>query len=162
MSGKILLAALLALCVSARGQDAGDGGAAEREAVRKAVETYLFAEYDDEKKSPLHPEAKIFGVDEAGKRIKFTTIRKSKARKIKGAKISRSPQKVVSVEVAGNAAYVKVATDFTPEGPKDEPPEHVQFISLLKLEGEWKIVNILMPSVALSDIMMKRSSPSPY
>ncbi len=149
VSGKILLAALLALlCVSARAQDAGDGGAAEREAVRKVVETYLFAEYDDEKKSPLHPEAKIFTVDEAGKRIKFTTILKSKARRVKGAKISRSPQKVVSVEVAGNAAYVKVATDFSPEGPKDAPPEHVQFISLMKLEGEWKILSILMPSMA--------------
>ena len=149
MGGKILLAALLsALCVSARAQDAGDGGAAEREAVKKVVETYLFAEYDDEKKSPIHPEAKIFTVDEVGKRIRFTTILKSKARKVKGAKTSRSPQKVVSVEVAGNAAYVKVATDFTPEGPRDAPPEHVQFISLMKLEGEWKILSILMPSMA--------------
>ena len=149
VGGKILLAALLlALGAAARAQDAGDGGAAEREAVRKVVETYLFAEYDDEKKSPLHPEAKIFTVDEAGKRIKFTTILKSKARRVKGEKISRSPQKVVSVEVAGNAAYVKVATDFSPEGPKEAPPEHVQFISLMKLEGEWKILSILMPSMA--------------
>lgn len=147
MGGKILPAVLLLLCAAAAQAQDADGAAAEREAVKKTVETYLFAEYDDEKKSPIHPEAKIFSVDSTGKRISFTTIFKTKARKIKGAKISRSPQKVVSVEVTGDAAYVKVATDFTPEGPKDEPPEHVQFISLLKLEGEWKIVSILMPSV---------------
>jgi hypothetical protein len=148
--GKILLAALLALCASARAGAQGAGGAAEREAVKRAVETYLYAEYDDEKKSPLHPEAGIFTVDEVGKRIRFTTILKSKARKVKGAKTSRGPQKVVSVEVAGNAAYAKVATDFSPEGPPEAPPEHVQFISLMKLGDEWKIVGILMPSAALA------------
>lgn len=152
--GKVLLAALLLLCCApARAQEAarGVGGDAEGEAVKRAVETYLFAEYDDEKKSPIHPEAKIFSVDSTGKRIRFTTILKTKARTVKGAKVARSPQRVVSVETAGDAAYVKVATDFTPEGPKDAPPEHVQFISLLKLEGEWKIVSILMPSAALPD-----------
>ncbi len=150
MGGKILLAALLALGVSAqaRAQDAGgDDGAAEREAVRKVVETYLYAEYDDEKKSPIHPEAKIFSVDAGGKRIRFTTILKTKARQPKGAKTSRSPQRVVSVEMVNDAAWVTVATDFTPEEPPNAPPEHIQYISLLKLEGEWKIVSILMPSV---------------
>ena len=146
VSSKVLLAALLALSVAARAQEAGGG--AEGEAVKKAVETYLYAEYDDERSSPLHPEAKIFTADEAGKRIKFTTILKAKARRVKGVKIARSPQKVVSVEVEGNAAWVKVATDFSPEGPPDAPAEHTQLISLLKLGGEWKIVSILMPSVA--------------
>ena len=147
MSAKVLLAALLLLTYSAaRAQ--GPGVEAEKEAVRKVVETYLFAEYDDEKKSPIHPEAKIFSVDSSGKRIKFTTILKTKARQPKGAKTSRSPQRVVSVEVADDAAWVKVATDFSPEGPKDAPPEHVQLVSLLKLEGEWKIVSILMPLAA--------------
>ena len=145
MGAKVLLSVLLALSCSAA---QGPGGEAEREAVKRVVETYLFAEYDDEKKSPIHPEAKIFTVDEVGKRIRFTTILKTKARKVKGAKTSRSPQKVTSVEVAGDAAWVKVATDFSPEGPEDVPPEHVQLISLLKLEGEWKIVSILMPSTA--------------
>ena len=149
VSAKVLLAALLALsCASARAQESGGG--AEKEAIKRVVETYLFAEYDDEKKSPIHPEAKIFSVDSSGKRIRFTTILKTKARTVKGAKTSRSPQRVVSVEVASDAAWVKVATDFSPEGPKDAPPEHVQLISLLRLEGEWKIVSILMPSAAPS------------
>ncbi len=150
MGGKVLLAALLALsCAAARAQGPGGGGD-ESGAVKRVVETYLFAEYDDEKKSPIHPEAKIFSADSTGKRIKFTTILKTKARTVKGAKTSRSPQRVVSVEVTGDAAWAKVATDFSPEGPKDAPPEHVQLISLLRLEGEWKIVSILMPSAALS------------
>ena len=148
LSAKILLAALLALCPAAPAgaQDAGD--AAEREAVRRVVETYLYAEYDDEKKSPVHPEAKIFSADSGGKRIRFTTILKTKARQPKGARTSRSPQKVVAVEVVNDAAWVTVATDFTPEGPPDAPPEHIQFISLMRLEGVWKIVSILMPSTA--------------
>lgn len=147
MGRKVFVASLLllTLCAAARA-DARDEAA--REAVRRVVETYLFAEYDDEKKSPIHPEARIFSIDSTGKRIRFTTILKTKARQPKGAKTARSPQRVVSVEVAGDAAWVKVATDFSPEGPEDAPPEHVQLVSLLKLEGEWKIVSILMPSAA--------------
>jgi hypothetical protein len=143
--GKVFLAAtLLALCATARAQE--PGGEAEREAVKRVVETYLFAEYDDEKKSLLHPKATIFTADEGGN-VRSTPMLKSKARKVKGAKTARSPQKLVSVEVEGNAAYVKVATDFSPEGPPGAPPEHVQLISLMKLGDEWKILFILMPSV---------------
>ena len=82
----------------------------------------------------FHPEAKLFAVREG----KFWQLTSEEY-------ISRSPGKpaddeaarrrsIESVDVAGNAAVAKVVLDYP----------HVKFtdyMSLLKIDGEWRIVN---------------------
>ena len=130
----------------ANAQDVVDD--AEKEAVRRTVETYLYAEESGERKSPLSAEARIYGIDSARDRIKVTPLSKSAAKEPKGSKILRSRQKIVSIDVVNDGASVKVSTDLTPDDKADEANEHFQFIWLLKAEGEWKVVGILMPGVA--------------
>ena len=139
----VVVLPLLLFPVSA--QDAK--GDAEKEAVKRAVETYLYAEETDEKKSPLSDDAKIYDVDSARSRIKVTPLSKPSGKKPKGAKTLRSPQRIVSIDVVNDGASVKVATDFTPDDKTDGADDHFQFIWLLKVGDKWKVVSILMPSV---------------
>lgn len=123
------------------------GAEAERDAVRRAVETYLYAEETDERKSVIHPGTKIYSVDRTGSRVTETPISTPARKPPKGAARVRvvSRQKVVSVDLAEGGATVKVETDLSPG--EDRYPKHTQYISLLKVKGEWKIVSILMPPV---------------
>ena len=120
----------------------------EREAVKRAVETYLYAEDVEEKKRVSYPEAKIISVDSSGRRIRATPLSTPAAKRPRGGKTTRSPQKIVSIDVTGDGASVKVATDLASWGQTAIAPQtHFQYISLLKLDGEWKIVSILMPTL---------------
>lgn len=138
---------LLTLCAGAHAaaQDAGQD--AEREAVRKAVETYLYAEDSDEKRPVSDAAARVYGVDHSRGRVTAVPLASRPRKQPKGAKTARSPQRVASVEVLGDAASVKVSTDFTPDDPGDEARTHYQLIWLLKVKGEWRIVGVLMPAV---------------
>lgn len=118
---------------------------AEKDAVKRAVETYLYAEESDEKTSPLSADAKIYSVDAARGRVKVAPLTKPKGKDPKGAKVSRSRQKIVSIDIVNDGASVKVSTDLSPD---DKPgDDHLQLIWLLKTGGAWKVVAILMPSV---------------
>lgn len=144
---KVLLlaaASLLSMSFTVRAQDAE--AEREREAVRKAVETYLYAEDVEEKKRVSYDGAKIVSVDSDGRRIRETPLSAS-AKKVKGAKTMRSPQKIDAIDITNDAATVKVATEFMPTDANAAPLKHFQYISLLKVSGEWKIVGILMPVV---------------
>lgn len=82
----------------------------EKDAVKRVVETYLFAEDDDERKSTLFEQAKIFSINlENGQIIEKPF---SKAKKMpKGTRIVTS-QKIVNIDIFENAANVKVETDL--------------------------------------------------
>jgi hypothetical protein len=137
------------VAAQSRAQDAKNDAErtdAEKEAVKRAVETYLYAEEGDEKKSPLSEDAKIHGVDASRSRVRVTPLSKPSGKRPKGAKTLRSPQRIVSIDVVNDGASVKVATDFTPDDKTDAADSHFQFIWLLKVGGEWKVVGILMPS----------------
>jgi uncharacterized protein YdaL len=138
---KLLFLLLLSLCfsVSIKAQDA------EKDAVKRVVETYLFSENDDERKQTLYNEAKIFSTDTDGKKIEQKRFTSSK--RVKGARII-SLQKVISIDVFEDAATVKVETDLSDGDIKI--PKHYQYISLLKTNGAWKIVSILMPKIKLA------------
>jgi len=144
-----LLAAASLLCagITARAQDAE--AERERESVRKAVETHLYSEDVEEKKRVTYAGAKVLSVDSDGRKIRETPVSAS-AGKRRGAKTTRSPQKIVAIDVANNAAAVKVATEFMPADPADALPKHFQYVTLLKVNGEWKIVGILMPLTTLA------------
>lgn len=136
---------LLVLCAAARGaQGQAAAEEAEARAVRKVVETYLFAEEADEKKETLLEDARIVFVGPDGKETRVEAVSKRKGKT--GGKVGRATQKVVSIDVLDDAASVKVETVLGP----DEPyfMKHTQYLWLLKTEAGWRIGGILMPRVA--------------
>jgi hypothetical protein len=135
---KFLFLLLFSLCFtfSIKAQDA------EKDAVKRVVETYLFSEEVAERKQTIYERAKIFSTNTDGSKIVETAFTKPK-KTPKGTKVV-SQQKVLSIEIFENAANVKVETDLSSGDVK--VPKHFQFISLLKAGGEWKIVSILMPT----------------
>ena len=138
----LLLAAVLLLSplLIAHAQEAGTDK--EKEAVRRVVETYLYAEDPEERKRVISPQTRIISIDHTGSRVIESPISKP-ARKSPKRTITRSRQKIVSMDVTEGGASVKVETDLTSGA---EPfPKHSQYLSLLKLNGQWKIVAILMP-----------------
>ncbi len=71
----------------------------------------------------------------------------SKPRKtIKGAVEILPTQRIVAVDVALGAATVKVESEFAAFSAGEKPRKHFQYLSLLKVAGEWKIVSVLMPT----------------
>lgn len=110
---------------------------AEEAAVRAAVGHYLRAHatgLGEHHRKVFHPEAKLFAVREG----KFWQLTSEEY-------ISRSPGKpaddeaqrrrsIESVDVAGNAAVAKVVLDYP-------NVKFTDYMSLLKIDGEWRIVN---------------------
>ena len=139
-------AALSLLCQAARAQDAPAAAGAEREAVKKAVETYLYAEETGEKRGALLEGAHIVFLDRDGKEVRAVPLSKMKARRRKGSRVERSPQKIVSIDLLNEAASVKVETELMPETPA--AVKHYQYLWLVKTEAGWKVGGILMPNVA--------------
>jgi hypothetical protein len=125
--------------------------AAEQSAVTRAVETYLYAEEPAERKGVVHPKAKIYAVNQTDGKLKETAVSTPARKPPKHATNYRnvSRQRIVAVEVSSNGAFVKVETDVALNGPPH--PKHTQYISLLKLDGEWKIVSILMPNIPMPE-----------
>ena len=65
---------------------------------------------------------------------------------MKGAIEIHPAQKIVAIDVVQGAATVKVESEFAPFSAGEQPRKHFQYLSLLKLAGEWKIVGVLMPA----------------
>ena len=110
---------------------------AEEAAVRAAVGHYLRAHatgLGEHHRKVFHPEAKLFAVREG----KFWQLTSEEY-------ISRSPGKaaddeaqrrrsIESVDITGNAAVAKVVLDYP-------QVKFTDYMSLLKIDGEWRIVN---------------------
>lgn len=115
-------------------------------AVRTVVDTYLAKKDTGAVERTLSPGAKIISVDGRGRVIE-TPIGKP-AKLTRGMMVLPS-QSIVAVDIASDGATVKVQSDFS-AGPL-AVPAHFQFISLLKIGGEWRIVSILMPPGRLAN-----------
>jgi Putative lumazine-binding len=110
---------------------------AEEAAVRQAIEHYFRGHARGEGQhfqKVFHPEAKLFWVRDG----KFT--QRTSADYIAGASGKPAPdeaqrkRKIESIDITGNAAIVKVSLDY--------PSAYIiDYMSMLKLDGEWKIVN---------------------
>jgi len=123
----------------------------EKEAVRRAVESYL-AKDREMLKRVLYPGAKIFSVESSGKKITKTLISAPAKRLRPGATVFLPPQRIIAIDVTAEGASVKVESDLSSgPAPAVEPRKHIQYISLLKLGGEWKIVSILMPPLRFAE-----------
>ena len=110
---------------------------AEEAAVRAAVGHYLKAHetgLGEHHRKVFHPEAKLFAVREG----KFWQLTSEEY-------ITRSPGKpaadeaarkrsIESVDITGNAAVAKVVLDYP-------SVKFTDYMSLLKIDGEWRIVN---------------------
>ena len=140
---RLFLAAFLlpALLLDPRAQE--PSAEAEREAVKKVAETYLFAEETDERKGTFLGDAHIVFLDRDGERRTVALSKREGGRR--PVKTSRALQKVVSVDVVNDGASVKVETVLLPEGPSEL--KHYQYLWLLKTKTGWKIAGILMPGV---------------
>lgn len=135
---KIILAALIA-CIGIVGAllPAGAQGSNEEAKVREAIEHYFrgHATGDGENhKKVFHPDSKLFFIRD-GKLTQLTSAEY----------IARSPGKpapdealrkrrIESIDITGNAAMVKIVLDHPTAKLTD-------YMSMLKIDGEWKIVN---------------------
>ncbi|MBC7930301.1 MAG: nuclear transport factor 2 family protein [Rubrivivax sp.] len=135
---KILLVAIaaLALCAAVAWPSASADGADEQ-AVRQAIEHYFRGHatgLGEHHRKVFHPDSKLFAVREG----KFWQLTSEEF-------IARSPGKapddeakrkrtIESVDVTGNAAIAKVVLDYP-------SVKFTDYMSLLKIDGEWKIVN---------------------
>jgi hypothetical protein len=121
----------------------------ENDAVRQVVQDYL-GDNIEVKQRALYSDATITSVNsKGGKAMVFVTpfSKKSskKTEKLMKDAIRISPtQKIIAVDVAQDAATVKVESEFAPFSAGEQPRKHFQYLSLLKLAGEWKIVSALM------------------
>ena len=109
----------------------------EEKLVREAVETYLhglkFNDVESFKKA-FHPEAKLFFVKKDGGLGQLTQEQWYKGFAGSAGKEEEGTLKIVAVDITGNAASVKVREEYPTS-------IYTDYVSLLKLEGAWKIVN---------------------
>ncbi|HEV2765751.1 MAG TPA: nuclear transport factor 2 family protein [Pyrinomonadaceae bacterium] len=133
------LVSLLVLLVVASGVvlSAARAQNAEDAAVRAAIEHYFRGHatgQGEHFRKVFHPESKLFWVRDG----KFT--QRTSEEYIAGASGKPAPdeaarkRRVESVDITGNAAVVKVVLDY----PR---VRYTDYMSMLKVDGEWKIVN---------------------
>ena len=110
---------------------------AEEAAVRQAIEHYFRGHatgQGEHFRKVFHPESKLFWIREG----KFA--QRTSEEYIAGASGKPAPdeaqrkRRVESVDITGNAAMVKVVLDY----PR---VRFTDYMSMLKVDGEWKIVN---------------------
>jgi hypothetical protein len=134
---KFTLLPLLALACAAALWLPARAGSAEEAAVRQAVEHYFRGHatgQGEHFRKAFHPEAKLFAVRE-GKFWQLTSEEYiARAPGKAPADEAQRKRSVESVDVSGDAAIAKVVLDYP-------NVRFVDYMSLLKIDGEWKIVN---------------------
>lgn len=134
---KLMLLPLLALAFAAAVWPPVSARDAEETAVRQAIEHYFRGHatgQGEHFRKVFHPEAKLFAVRE-GKFWQLTSEEYiSRASGKAAPDEAQRKRSVESVDVAGNAAVAKVVLDYP-------NVKFTDYMSLLKIDGEWKIVN---------------------
>jgi len=136
-----LTAALwLLACANVYGQAAKPGD--DEAAVRQAVESYLrglkFNDVESLKKA-FWPDAKLFWVKKDGKLGQLTQSQWYEGFAASAGKEEKGDLKITDVDITGDAASVKVYEDYPGS-------VYIDYLSLLKFDGEWKIVNKIYTS----------------
>ena len=131
LSVALLAAASLAVLPFARAQNA------EEDAVRAAIEHYFRAHatgLGEHHRKVFHPEAKLFFINDG----KFT--QRTSEEYIAGspgkpaADEAQRKRTIELIDITGDAAVAKLVLDYPNAKLTD-------YMSLLKIDGEWKIVN---------------------
>lgn len=131
-----------------------DKTADEQIMVKRVVEDYLSKRDPEAVRRALSGDAKIISVDGRGK-IVVTLISKP-AKLMPDGFVVYPEQRIAAIDITEGGATVKVESEF-PAYLKTAvtPHKHVQYISLLKAKGEWKIVSILMPPLRFTETASK-------
>lgn len=104
-----------------------------RETISKYLHGLKFNDVESLKQAFL-PNAKLFFVKKDGSLGQLTQAEWYEGFKASAGKEEQGDLSIASVDVTGTAASVKVEEDY----PKSH---YTDYVSLLKLNGEWKIVN---------------------
>jgi hypothetical protein len=128
--GLILLVSVVVL-LPARAQNA------EETAVRQALEHYFRGHatgQGEHFRKVFHPDAKLFAVRE-GKYWQLTSEEYiSRAEGKPPEDEAKRKRSIESVDISGNAAIAKIVLDYP-------QVKFTDYMSLLKIDGEWRIVN---------------------
>ncbi len=149
MKRNFVAIAILLICLPLLAKAQSSDAKSEETLVRQTVESYI----NKTTQNVLHPDAKIISVDGSGKGFSEFKINKP-IKPQKGVITVESQQKISAIDVTTDGASVKVETEFTSDS-NVVPRKHIQYISLLKLNGEWKIVSILMPPLRFTELVSK-------
>jgi len=109
----------------------------EDAAVRQTVDHYLHGlRFNDVSslKSAFHPEAKLMFVRKDGQLGQLTQEQWYRGFEASAGKEEKGDLRIVSVDISGTAASVKVVETY-------DKTIYTDYLSLLKWQGEWKIVN---------------------
>ncbi len=111
--------------------------ASDEAMVRDTIANYLlglkFNDVDSLKKAFL-PDAKLYFIKKNGSLGQLSQAEWYDGFKASAGKEEQGDLSIASVDITGNAAAVKVEEDY----PKSH---YTDYVSLLKMNGEWKIVN---------------------
>jgi hypothetical protein len=114
----------------------------EDAAVRSVVESYLhglkFNDVDSLKKA-FWPDAKLFFVKRDGTLGQLTQEQWYKGFEGSDGKEEKGDLRITAVDITDNAASVKVQEDYPTS-------VYIDYLSLLKFNGEWRIVNKIYTS----------------
>lgn len=142
MKRLLLLTAALWLAAGANAFARTPKPESEEAAVRQAVQSYLrglkFNDVESLKKA-FWPDAKLFFVKNDGKLGQLTQSQWYEGFAASAGKEEKGDLRITSVDVTDNAASVKVEEDYPGS-------VYVDYLSLLKFEGEWRIVNKIYTS----------------
>jgi hypothetical protein len=131
LSAALLAAASLAVLPFARAQNA------EEAAVRAAIEHYFRAHatgLGEHHRKVFHPEAKLFFIND-GKFAQRTSEEYIAGSPGKPAADEAQRKRTIElIDITGDAAVAKLVLDYPNAKLTD-------YMSLLKIDGEWKIVN---------------------
>jgi ketosteroid isomerase-like protein len=114
----------------------------EEAAVRQVVQQYLDGlKYNDVErfKKAFWPDAKLFFVKRDGQLGQLTQTQWYEGFKESAGKEEKGDLRITALDITGNAASVKVEEDY----PNSK---YIDYLSLLKFNGEWKIVNKIYTS----------------
>ena len=131
---------LLFVGTAASGQTAGQ--VSEEAAIRQVVENYLHGlKYNDVEslKKAFWPEAKLFFVKKDGQLGQLTQSQWYEGFAGSAGNEEKGDLRITAVDITDNAASVKVEEDY----PKSK---YIDYLSLLKFNGEWRIVNKIYTS----------------
>ena len=133
---KCFFIALLSMLFVAAGATA-QAQTSEEAGVREAIEHYFQGHatgVGDHFRKAFHPDAKLFFIRD-GKFSAWTLDEYvSRASGKPAADEAERKRSIASIDISGNAAVVKVLLDYP-------SVRFVDYMSMLKVDGQWKIVN---------------------
>ena len=121
----------VAAWVSAHAQNA------EETAIRQSIENYFRGHATGQGeyfRKVFHPDSKLFAVRD-GKYWQLTSEEYiTRASGKPAADEAQRQRQIESIDIAGNAAMVKIVLDYP-------QVKFTDYMSMLKIDGEWKIIN---------------------